>query len=198
MDSRISEIVGFLCAEGSHNLSFSSYYEKTKNGFRWRQNKRQERITFYNKDTNLMRHFQKVLSQAYNHPFRITKDNRINIAKKTIVRNLLSYTDFGYFKWKVPQQIKDSSLPVKIAFIRGYFDGDGTAKSSIRFFSVNKPSLKEVSNLLKYLGYKHTFLGPYFKHGKLPSYVIQVSRSQKKMFLKQVKPLSKKPGPTRG
>ena len=50
----LAEIIGLLCAEGCHVVSYSSYWEKE----RYRRNKRSERIEFYNKDLKLLKQFK--------------------------------------------------------------------------------------------------------------------------------------------
>ena len=47
-----AEIIGLLCAEGCHIVSFSSYWSKSER--RYRKNDRSERIEFYNKDYDLL------------------------------------------------------------------------------------------------------------------------------------------------
>ena len=44
-------------------------------------------------------------------------------------------------------------------FLRGYFDGDGTAITCPRMFSTNRAGLRQVSQLLSSLNFKHTLQG---------------------------------------
>jgi len=106
---------------------------------------------------------------------------------------ILSYTELGHLKWKVPSNILISNDLVKLAFIRGFFDGDGTvSRRNVRFFSTNKKALKQVSILLVSLGFNPRFRGPYIKIGRKPYYVIQILSSDRESFLKSVKPISKR------
>ena len=102
-------------------------------------------------------------------------------------------TKLGHLSWKVPKSIKISSTKVKISFIRGFFDGDGSASTPIRFFSTNRMGLIQISRLLNDLKILHTFEGPHFREGKKPSYVIQVSRREEERFLNMIRPVSKVP-----
>ncbi len=65
-------------------------------------------------------------------------------------------------------------------------------------FSTNKIGLKQVSLLLKDLKIKHTMQGPNFKENRKPSYILQISETEKKRFLNTLRPISKRPGNMRG
>lgn len=88
----------------------------------------------------------------------------------------------------------NSTKRSQIAFIRGYFDGDGTASGRIRFFSTNELGLKQVSELLKKLKIKHTTQDPVLKEKRKPLYIIQISEKEKERFLNLIQPVSKIPG----
>jgi len=188
-----SEILGLLCAEGSHILAFSSYWGKDRGKPRFFKNNKSERIELYNKDMKLLEHYKLLLKKEFGYEPNITKDNKINVCKVNIIREIISYSPLGHLKWKVPQEIKNSSDKVKIAFIRGYFDGDGTVSNRIRFFSSNKQGIVQVSDLLKDLKFKHTIQGPIIREKRKPSYVLQISEKEKERFLNVVRPVSKRP-----
>ncbi len=190
----LAEILGLLCAEGCHVISYSSYWVKERGRYRYCKNKKSERIEFYNKDEKLLLHYKELLSKAFGYNANITKDNKINIGKRIIIGCITSYTPLGHLKWRVPSSILNLDDHVKIAFLRGYFDGDGTASGRIRMFSANKIGIKQVSQLLKKLNITHTLQGPIFREKRKPSYIIQVSEKEKERFLNLVQPVSKVPG----
>ncbi|MBU0472274.1 MAG: LAGLIDADG family homing endonuclease [Nanoarchaeota archaeon] len=70
------------------------------------------------------------------------------------------------------------SKKIKVSFLRGYFDGDGTTSNRIRMFSTNIEGLKQVSKILVDLKFKHTFQGPIIKERRKPSYIIQISEKE--------------------
>ena len=193
----LSEILGLLCAEGSHIVSFSSYWGKDRGKKRFYKNDKSERIELYNKDIKLLVHYQNLLNQQYGYYPKITKYNKINICKMVIIRDIISYTNLGSFTWKVPEAVKTGDLKCKTAFIRGLFDGDGSAVNGIRFFSSNKKGIYDISALLGDLGFKHTMRGPILKENRKPHYVLRVTNKQKENFLNLIKPISKIPD-TRG
>ena len=193
-----AEILGLLCAEGSHIKSYCSYWGRERGKPRYYKNKKSERMEFSNEDKLLLSHYQKLISKEFNYAPKITKHNKINICRMPIIKLILSYTKLGHLKWRVPLPIMNSDKQIKISFLRGYFDGDGTASNLIRMFSSNKKGLEEVSYLLDQLSITHTFQGPILKRKRKPSYIIQISRNQKEKFLNIVKPVSKRPDKLRG
>jgi len=189
----LAEILGLLCAEGSYILSFPSYWGKDKGKKRFYKNHKSERIEFSNKDKKLLDHFQSLIQIQYGYKPNITKHSKINLCRRTIIKDILDYTELGCFSWCVPNEILSSEIEIKIKFLRGFFDGDGTASNIARFFSTNKDGLIQVNSLLNELNIKSTFLGPYKKEGRKPYYVIQISRTEKENFLNIIKPISKRP-----
>lgn len=192
--AKLSEIIGLLCAEGSHIISYSSYWCKDRDRLRFFKNDKSERIEFSNKDKKLLIHYQRLLSKEFNYNPKITKHNKVNICKMSIINIITNYTKLGHLKWKVPEAIIKSDQNTKIAFLRGYFDGDGTVSNIIRMFSTNKKGLEQVSKLLKNLKIKHTVPNPEIKENRKPCYIIAISRKERERFLKLIKPVSKRPG----
>jgi len=193
-----SEILGLLCAEGCHSISFSSYWGLDRGKKRFYKNKKSEKIEFFNKDHILLLHYQNLLFEEFGYTPKITKYGKILICKKDIIRKIIFFTQLGHLKWRVPHSILDSEDIVKIRFLRGYFDGDGTIINRARFFSTNQAGLKQVSRLLIDLKIKHTIQKPVFKENRKPLYSIQISEKSKETFLNLLKPISKCPDKLRG
>ena len=166
-----------ICYE-KYNSRYSSYWGKDCGKDRFFKNNKSERIEFYNKDLKLLLHYKKLLNKEFNYKPNITKHSKINICKRDIIRNITSYVDIGHMKWAVPISINKSENNIKIAFLRGYFDGDGTSSNRVRFFSSNKKGLMQVSNILNNLKFKHTFQGPIIKENRKPSFIIQISEKE--------------------
>jgi intein/homing endonuclease len=188
-----AEILGLLCAEGSHIVSYSNYWGKDKGKDRFFKNDKSERIEFYNKDVNLLKHYQKLLFDEFSYTPKITKHGKINICTIHIIRRIINHTCLGTLKWQVPKLVKKGSIKVKISFLRGYFDGDGTVSGAYRMFSCNKGGLLQVSSLLDDLKIEHTIQGPVLKENRKPSFIIHICKKEKERFLKTVKPISKRP-----
>ena len=189
-----SEILGLLCAEGSYILQFSSYWGNDKGKKRFYKNHKSERIEFYNKDLKLLTRMQNLLLKEFNYSPKITKRNKLNICKRDIIKNILSQTILDCLSWKVPLSVKHSDKNGKISFIRGFFDGDGTASKSIRFFSINYSGLNEIFKLLKDLNFNPYFEKPQIKKKRKPLYSLRISNTEKESFINLIKPISKLPG----
>ena len=160
----MAEILGFLCAEGSHFKGLSNYIEfNKKRGKSYRRIRPQERIEFTNTDLELLERFQRLTEKVYGYKPNLTKGGKaqkIRFTRKHVISNLLNYTDFGCQKWRVPNEINSGPIPQACAFVRGYFLGDGclshTQKGDIvRFCSINKQGLNQVSAVLNRLGIEH-------------------------------------------
>jgi intein/homing endonuclease len=197
MDNKISkefaEILGLLCAEGSHIISYSSYWEINGLKKRYRKDKRSERIEFYSKDINLANHYISLLDKEFGFTFKITKHGKINIGNRAIIKSIINQTPLGHLKWQVPNSVIDSNKEIKVFFLRGFFDGDGTAINIVRMFSTNKNGIDQLSFLLSNLNYKHTIQGPIIRPKRKPHYVLQLSRKDQIRFLEEINPISKLP-----
>ena len=159
IDKEKSEIIGLLCAEGCNFVSISTYYEWDRNRKKYylRKNKRCERIDFSNTDARLAEHFRNLLIKCYGSSPKYTS-LKVMIVRKKMIRDLLSYSKFGWNKWAVPKEILNGPRSVKTAFIRGLYEGDGTKlnwrgkQPYIDFHMYNVGGLKKVRRMLEQLG----------------------------------------------
>ncbi|MFH0929119.1 MAG: LAGLIDADG family homing endonuclease [Candidatus Aenigmatarchaeota archaeon] len=189
-----AEILGLLCAEGNHRGYYDMYFEKDRRRKavflreRWK-----EIIEFSNTDMPLLEHFVKLLSIAYDYEPKITKSNknvfRVCITKKNIIRDLLRYVKLGCLKWDVPECVLESNDKIKLAFIRGFFDGDGSVDFTrstprIRFSSSNRNGLESLCLLLDSFGLEYSLNGPYAR--RLPSFELLLKTKSVKKFIKLV------------
>ena len=186
-----AEILGLLCAEGHYALQYSSYQGKDRGKPRYYKNKKSERIEFYNNDIKLLNRLLFLLIKQFNYEARIGKYNKIVIGKRDVIRKIIFETKPGVDHWRVPEFVKTADDNTKIAFIRGHFDGDGTASGIIRFFSCNKLGLECIQQLLCDLEFKSYLQKPVIKPNRKPFYTLQLTRKQKENFLNTIKPISK-------
>ena len=84
-----------------------------------------------------------------------------------------------------------SKREIKVAFLRGFFDGDGTTSNRVRIFSSNPKGIKQLSDLINSLNFKHTIQDPIKREKRKDSFVIQISQKERESFLKEIKPISK-------
>lgn len=189
-----AEILGLLCAEGNYRGYIAVYFEKNrKRKAVYLRECWKEIIEFSNTDIPLLKHFVNLLFKEYGYRPKIIKSNnnvfRVCIAKNNVIRNLLKFTDFGCLKWTVPSSILKSNRLVKAAFIRGFFDGDGSVDyvdkkiPRIRFGSSNFEGLIILSKMLKSLDLKHSLNGPYFQYNKLSSFELLLRTSSIENFV---------------
>jgi len=193
-----AEILGLLCAEGCYVVQYDTYWGKDGNKTRFYDHHKSERVEFFNKDKKLLERLKELLAKEFNYSANITPLGKINICNRKVIGEILNQTKLGHLKWRVPEQIMNSCETVKISFVRGYFDGDGTISNRARLFSTNFAGLKQVSKLLEDLQIKHTFPYPQIKEKRKPIYSIQIMEKEKQRFLNLVKPISKRPGIRRG
>jgi len=164
-----AEILGLLCAEGSHYKYTSTYKEFFKNrginGKYYQRTKNLELVEFTNLDNGLLQHFRNLMLQVYNYaprPTGVKTSLKIRIVKKDVIKDLVGYTDFGCTKWGVPYEIEKSENNIKSSFIRGFFDGDGCVTNhDLRIKSVNNKGIYIFAQLLISLGIKCKVFGPY-------------------------------------
>lgn len=187
-----AEILGLLCAEGSHVVSYSTYWRIDRGKVRLCRNDRSERIEFYNKDKKLILHYQNLLFKEFNYTTKVTKHGKVNIGNRHVINAIINQTELGHLKWQVPETVITGEIAVKIAFIRGYFDGDGTVSNAIRMFSCNKEGLEKVSHLLQNVGIESNWQKPMLNGKRKPLYVIHVSQNQRESFLNLIQPVSKR------
>ncbi|MFA5142191.1 MAG: LAGLIDADG family homing endonuclease [Candidatus Woesearchaeota archaeon] len=194
MSPELAEIIGLLCAEGCHIIQYSDYWETFRGRKRFRKHMKSERIEFYNKDKTLLSHYQDLLLKEFSYPTKVTRFGKINICKRDIIREVINNTELGNLIWRVPSKILSSDDSIKKAFVRGYFDGDGTASKSIRFFSTNIEGLSGVLSLLNQVGFSAYMIKPQLKPNRKPLYALRIPNSEKERFLNTVEPISKRPG----
>lgn len=190
MDKKIvkAEIIGLLCAEGCHRDYYIDYreFDNRRGKYYSRKRKHCKIIEFSNKHLQLLHHFRKLLRAAYSYDTCLSGGfkgvKKVTIGKHLIIDDLVKHTAFGVLKWRVPSSVLKGRRQVKAAFIRGYFDGDGSisfVKRSgypiLTLTSSNRTGLKQVSSLLSEFKILHATYGPYKRKGRLPVYKIFVA-----------------------
>ena len=121
---------------------------------------------------------------------------RCTIKRKSVINDLRKYSKkYNSFDWKLHRSIQHGSKRIKNAFLRGFFDGDGSfTKASancyrIRFFSVNIKELRKVQTILTSLSMKNKLYGPYFgNRSKTGYYELTLNTKAATHFIKTIKP----------
>ena len=97
-----AEILGLLCAEGTHYQYITQYFgffkNRGKGGKYYLRTQYIEAIEFTNLDDHLLRHFRKLMLRVYKYapkPTGVKTSIKIRIKKKYVIKDLLKYTDLG-------------------------------------------------------------------------------------------------------
>ncbi|MBI2542567.1 MAG: hypothetical protein HYW24_00045 [Candidatus Aenigmarchaeota archaeon] len=192
-----AEILGLLCAEGTHYeyVSVETKFDKRRGKY-YTHSRIREQIEFGNLNKLLLKHFQYLLINVYKYPTKITgipTSLKIHITKKDIMKDLLKYTDFNSDRWSVPNEVLTGSLEIKAAFIRGLYEGDGTklqfankTTPYVDFHMKNPTGLDSVAILLKSLGVNTRFWKS--DYGRLVIYGLDDVRK----FSRTIKPIFKR------
>lgn len=90
---------------------------------------------------------------------------------KMLVQYLQRFGKFGKYIWDVPDSVMRSDFTIKINFLKGVFDAEGSVKGTpepreVTFTSVNKTAASDVNGLLRELGIKSKLRPETRKNGK--------------------------------
>ncbi len=201
-----AELVGFLCAEGCYYKYIWEGWEFDKR----RQNsyfriKYNEVLQMGNNNLKIQTRFLFLLNKIYGYKIKFYgKPNsmRCTIKRKDVIKDLMQYSKtYNSFGWKLHKFILTGTRQVKLSFLSGFFDGDGsislTSKNryKIRLFSVNLKELKKVEKLINSLGMKSKVYGPYWGKGsKTGIYELTLISKDAINFVNNVKPVKIIPG----
>lgn len=200
-----AELVGFLCAEGCYYKYISKGWEfdKRRNNSYFRI-KHNEVLQMGNNNLKIQRRFLFLLNKIYGYEIKFYgKPNsmRCTIKRKDVIKDLMQYSKtYNSFGWRLHKSIISGSKHVKLGFLRGFFDGDGsislTTKNryKIRFFSVNLKELKKVQKITNSLGMRSKIYGPYWgKSSKTGIYELTLISKDAIDFVSAVNPTKIKP-----
>ncbi len=204
MNKYKAEILGLLASDGTIR-EYLSYYK----GFDKRRGKTYNRrqfcriIEFINTNLKLIYNIIFLLDKCYEYKPNIGVDKRtgvyrLPITKGKIIDDIKQDINLGKKRWNVPIKVLNGSSNIKKAFIRGFFDGDGSTDITkygtprIRISSCNLKGLKNLSKLLVEFTIQHSFLGPYKRKRKrkrklrMPMYEINVKKASVNKFIKTI------------
>lgn len=199
MSKEKAEIIGFLCAEGCFYKYVTKYWEyhadRKKSYFRVQKVRV---LQFANNNKRLQRRFLFLLKKVYNYALKFygpSNSMRITIKRRKVIDDLIKYSKYNSFVWKIPKEILFGSKKMKIAFLRGLFDGDGNysivRKNEIRarIYSVNIKELRKVSKILFSFEIKNIIYGPYFgPKSKTGIYELTTTGKNAEAFIKLIRP----------
>ncbi len=194
MNENKAEIIGLLCAEGCYMNTYRIFHEIDKRrGNIYLRFKNRRAIDFANFNMILLRRFADLIETEYGFRPKPIKDRgryaKITLSRKKIIDDLIKYSDYGSLKWSVPKKLFSSDDKVKYSFVRGFFDGDGSADHRrIRLYSTNKKGIYEISELLKSMNVHHTMQGPHKVKGKRDVYTIYICKREMLRIWKYLKP----------
>jgi DNA-binding transcriptional regulator WhiA len=150
-----AEILGLLFSDGNYrkyHSTFRMFDKRRKKTYTFNQDKRI--MEFANTNLELLEYFRKLLDREYNYYPNIVLSNknvfRVCITKNSVLDDLTEIANFGSSEWFIPSEIVSGNDQIKRAFIRGFFDGDGSVDFAekkiprIRINSINLNGLYQV------------------------------------------------------
>ncbi|MBI2663427.1 hypothetical protein HYX15_02745 [Candidatus Woesearchaeota archaeon] len=161
MNKIISSIHGNLCGDGSVYLYKEARTLKDINRYN-RKNPIRIRygITYTNNHRELIHIFKNNFKKLFpDIKFDWSRQNEIKIRNKKIVKFFLNFGEYGSNKWRIPNNIKNGSKSIKVAWLRSFFDDEATITGRrIIVSSINKEGVQEISSLLDSLKIKNRFV----------------------------------------
>lgn len=104
---------------------------------------------------------------------------------KEAYEDLHKYGDFGCLKWRVPIQIHKANSQIRTAFLRSFFDDEGSVVShEVRLYSTNLSGIRGIVKLLHRFG-----VNPYIRGGfglKRNVYAIIIKNRNLLIFHKKI------------
>lgn len=111
----------------------------------------------------------------------------VRLCCKAACEDLLRYgVSFKHDKWRVPLEIRNASLDIQAAYLRGFFDSEGSVEKDgrrINGTSSNLPGLEDISALLRNLGIRSKII--YRPSGNIHNVRIQ-DRASVELFAEHV------------
>jgi intein/homing endonuclease len=192
-----ARVLGLLCSDGHYRNYTVRYdeFDKRRNKYYNRiQNKRL--IEFTNTNIALLESFQDLLYVLYKYRPNIIRSYqnvfRVCITKQNVIDDIMQDAVLGNNSWQVPRFVLDGSRNEKLAFLQGFFDGDGSVgflggkTPRIRIVSTNLTGLRQVKSLLNSTSISSKLNGPYKRENRRDSYEILLKSSDIKKFIKYV------------
>lgn len=190
-----AEILGLLFSDGNYrkyHTTFEMFDKRRNKTYTFNQNKRI--IEFANTDLELLEHFRKLLYREYSYYPNIVLSNknvfRVCITKNIVIDDLTGMAKFGSSEWFIPNEIFLGDDQIKRAFIRGFFDGDGSVDFAekkiprIRIYSTNSNGIKQIKKLLHSLLIESNINGPYRRNKRKDCYELLLRTSSVIKFIK--------------
>ncbi len=133
------------------------------------------RIRIYQKSKEWLGRIAEILENNFSKKPSFYLDKRRNVwclalSSKEIISKLMAICeyDFNQSQWFTPSWIKNGNFDIKTAYIRGFFDAEGSIETkNIRIYlaQANKKVLEEIKYLLQEIEIKSNLSGPYIKKG---------------------------------
>lgn len=116
-------------------------------------------IKYEVKDLDSLRSFAKEIKEVYGLTAKIGSNPSGKTGKpipyarlrcKDAYEDLARYGRYGCLEWRVPRQIRKGSRAVQRAFLRSFFDDEGSVlETEVRLYSTNLAGLKDIVRLLR-------------------------------------------------
>lgn len=151
-----AEILGYLCGDGSVRSWYceSPCRRKDRGNKVYFKRRTNFDMSFDNTNKQVLLRFLKCFKKVYGfNPSIFKKGKCISTGRRDVIEDLLRYTKYNSYNWKVPEQIMKGNLKIRKGWLRSFFDSEAHVKDSgaITINSVNKKGLLSVQKLLNSL-----------------------------------------------
>jgi hypothetical protein len=119
---------------------------------------------YYNKNQKLLDKFRKDFSKIFGVKMKMTKNKSVSVRSIRIYKELIKrFGKFGSWEWRIPEIVKKSSAEIKIEWLKAFFEDEAYHEKEynrLKTKSVNLRGLKDVKELLDFLGVFSSLTGP--------------------------------------
>jgi len=128
---------------------------------------RKTKISFYNKDKNLVCRFMSDVKLVYGLDARYNPNRyEVNVFSSKMYDDLTKNTSFGSRTWSIPIELLNADKTIKAEWLKAFFDCEGNVETTgrhkrVNLASVNKKGLEQIRDLLHELGIDSYINGPY-------------------------------------
>lgn len=142
-----ARIIANLKADGAIWKSGTNYVIKYEVG-------NKEQLNRFKKDLeNIYGISTKII--LHNSGFTGKPFEAVYLRSKLVFEDLQNFGKYRSKNWDIPNEIMNSSMKIKAAFLRAFFDDEGSpivSSKEVRLYSINSNGLKEIANILNEFG----------------------------------------------
>ncbi len=125
-------------------------------------------IGYCNKNQKLLDKFRVDFSKLFGVKMKMVRNKQVTISSIRIFKEIKErFGKFGSRKWRIPEEIKNSSKFIKLEWLKAFFEDeayDEKRYNRLKTKSVNFKGLKDAKEMLDSLNINSTLTGPNCDH----------------------------------